>query len=94
MMKTLIVHALLAALALSQSPVLSAPSPITESANLEVIADAPFVTRDVTCLTKMAKREEASHALEKRDHRYCVSTASYLLSSSILRAGKLGWITN
>lgn len=66
-MKNFTVYALLVALALSQSLVLSTPCPITESTSLDVIADTPFVTQDLSRLDEVVKREEASHALEKEE---------------------------
>jgi hypothetical protein len=89
-MKTFTTYAFLVVLALSQSPVLSIPSLITKGTNLDVIADTRFVARDL----KVAKPEEASKDLEKRGLRACVSTALHLLSSSFLKAGKLGYIAN
>jgi hypothetical protein len=93
-MKTFTIYALLAVLALSQSPVLGAPKPITEGANLDVMADAAFAARDLNRPDEVAKREEASYALEKRDYRTCVSTALHLLPSSFIGTKKPEYITD
>ena len=89
-MKVFNIYTFLIALALSQSPVLSIPSPIAEGTNIDVVTNAPFVARDLNGSNLVAKLEEASSNLETRDITTCVSTALHPLSSSFLMAGKLG----
>jgi hypothetical protein len=77
-MKTFTICVLLAMLAFSQSPALGAPKPITASDNLDIIVVKPSVAQDLNRLDEVAKREEASDILEKRDYRSCVSTTLHL----------------
>jgi hypothetical protein len=91
-MKAFTIYSFLVVLVLSQSHVFSIPNPITEDTNIDVIADSLFVARDPDRPNLVAKHEETTSDLEKRGFRTCVSTALHLLSSSFLKARKLGYI--
>jgi hypothetical protein len=75
-MKGFTVYTLLAVIALSQSPVLGTPKPNTKGTNVDA--------QDLNGPNEVAKREEASHAIEKRALSGCVSAAFHLLSNSFL----------